>query len=81
MYSICSFHEVDIREVVDKHELTYGNYFSGSVHLLLRNLPYSVQSGREDVNPQYDFVTFESKANVFALYKPVIRLRAHGHLF
>lgn len=47
MYPVCLFHNIDFRELVEKHEPRYGNSSSDFANLQPSDQPCNVRSGRE----------------------------------
>lgn len=80
MYIICSFHNADFQELVDKHELTHAESSLVSIDLLLIDPPYNVRSGRVDASFHYDTFTLEDMPEAVGLSKRVIRSGAHCDL-
>lgn len=80
MYPVCLFRNVDFRESVNEHEPTYREHFFESVHLMLRNPLYVVQSGCEDVISQFVVLVLETTADAVAFGKQLKRQRARGYL-
>lgn len=69
MYPICSMGNVDFRELVDEHILTYGEAMLDFVDFGRRDPPHSVRSCREEVNFHYAVLTLEEMADAADLCK------------
>lgn len=81
MYFICSFHNVNYRELVNEQELTSGKYLLNSVDYVLSYQPYDLQSGCSDVSSHCDVSTCEGMADAVALHNQAMRPDAHNHIF
>lgn len=77
---MCSFHNVDFREVVKEHDLTRDKPFLVSGILVLGDRPCGLPCGHKDTSYQYDVLAFEDIADAVALCKQVMRPRAHGDM-
>lgn len=77
VYSVCSFHNVHFRGLVDEHELMLGESLLDSVDFLLTLPSYNFQIGCEDISSHYDVQTLQCTANAIAHDKQVIRKGAH----
>lgn len=67
VYLICSFHNIDSRELVDEQELPHEKSLLDSVDLVLSGPPCNVRSSREDFNSHYYVLTIQSMADAVAL--------------
>lgn len=69
------------RDLVDENELSQVESSLGSASVFLKGMPYSVQSGCENVQLHYDVLTLDSMSHVLAIVKRVIGTGADSHLF
>lgn len=81
IYPICWFHNVNIRELVDKDKYPHGEFLLDSTDLMISDLPRKVQSGRENENSHHDVLAFEGVEDAVALDKQVIKPEDCAHPF
>lgn len=81
MYPICTFHNVDFRQLVDKHEPTHREPLLEFSGMLLGDVQYSIRSGLEDVISHYGVAPLERIADAAALSKGVRRLAVTAMCF
>lgn len=80
-FHVCSFHNVDIWELVDEHELICGETWLDSVDLLLADSAYNIRSGRTDDNSHYNVLFLEGMADAAAFCKSLMRSSVRSDLF
>lgn len=81
LYLKHSFHNVDLRELVDEQELAHRESLLEFGDLVLSNPLYNLHSGRENANYHYNVLHLESIADADALCKQIVTPQAHIHLF
>lgn len=74
-------HNVDFRDLVEKHELCFDVFLVEKIDILVTDLPYTVPRVQKYDNSIHDRLRTDDLVDVFKFCKAVMKSGYHGHIF
>lgn len=76
----CSIYDVDLRNLVKKHDLGVGKDLSRRVYFVLADSPYNVPSYQNNAHAACDASNLNDVMDMAKVWKRFIKLGAHKHV-
>lgn len=81
MYLLRSIHDPDFCNLVEGHEVHYGEYLVDAVHLVVTDPPYNLRQIREDRQSSFDKFSIVDMKELVSFRHEVMNLGRYGHMF